>query len=245
MKKYFVHIQHRCLVVLGLVLFSFTAHAAQIMPDWSMHILGITMDPSIAYLLLLLGIYGILFESLNPGFILPGVMGAVAMCVALYVLHSLPINYAGLALIFCGIIFMIAESFTPTLGALGLVGAVVFVWGSIVLVGPEHERHQISWALIFAMTVFNIMVFVVGLNLALRSRRRPVQNGANLLMGASGKTLGPVERRGQAMIHGEIWSVYSKHPIRENCLIKVIEVKGICLEVEEQSEDLEQLDKGE
>jgi len=204
-----------------------------------MSFLGVMTDPSIAYLLLLLGIYGIFFEFIHPGFIAPGVMGAVALCVALYALHMMPVNYAGLALIFLGIIFIIAETFVPSFGALGLGGTVAFILGSIFLVKPGHVSHQISWALIAAMTVFNLIFFLVGLHLTLRSRRRPVQHGASMLMGASGKTLGSVDLRGQALIHGEIWSVYSKHPIKAGRQVNVVNVKGICLEVKEQ------LNKGE
>ncbi|MDF1683437.1 MAG: NfeD family protein [Legionellaceae bacterium] len=139
------------------------------------------MQSSMAYyMLLLLGVAGVCFELINPGFILPGVLGFIALGVALYALHALPIYY----LIVLGVI----------LGA----------------------------------------ILVIGVKLALRSRQRPVQNGANMLMGALGHTLGLVDPRGQAFIHGEIWSVYSKHAIRNNCPIKVIAIKGICLEVEEQ-----------
>jgi membrane-bound serine protease (ClpP class) len=214
-------------------------HINQVKPDWRMRFLWVITDPSIAYLLLLLGIYGIFFELVNPGFIAPGVIGAVAICVALYALHMLPISYAGLALIFLGITFVIAETFVPSFGALGLGGTVAFILGSVLLIDPDYESYRISWSLISAMAAFNVMLFLVGLNLALRSRRRPVQNGANMLMGASGKTLGLVEPRGQAMINGEIWSVYSKHAIRADAQVKVVAIKGICLEVEEQ------LDEGE
>lgn len=139
------------------------------------------VQPTTAYyVLLMLGIVGVLFELFNPGFILPGVIGFIALCVALYALHVLPMPYFILVL-FC-------------------VGVVL----------------------------------VMSVKLVLRSRRRPVQNGENMLMGASGKTLGPVEPRGQAFIQGEIWNVYSKHPIRRDCPIKVIAIKGLCLEIEEQ-----------
>lgn len=232
--KHFFFKQYRCIFIFALMLLSVVADAAQVAPDdGRMYFLSFMTSPSVAYVLLLLGMYAVFFEILNPGLILPGVIGALAICIALYILHALPMNYSGLVLIFFGIMFMIAESFTPTFGALGLGGAVAFVWGSMLLVDPGHDQNQISWALIAAMTLFNMMVFLVGLNLVLRSRRRPKQHGASILMGASGKTLSSVDPRGQAFVHGEIWSVYSKHPIRAEAQIKVIDVKGICLEVEE------------
>ncbi|MCH9755885.1 MAG: nodulation protein NfeD [Gammaproteobacteria bacterium] len=211
----------------------------QITPDWRMKLLWVVTDPTVAYLLLLLGIYGIFFEFLNPGFIAPGVIGAVAILVALYALQLLPINYAGLALIFLGIIFIIAEYFAPSFGVLGLGGTVSFILGSILLIDSGHESYRISWAVIAAMTFFNVILFVVGLNLALRSKRRAVQHGITTLIGAYGKALGLIDPQGQALIKGEIWSVYSKNPIHSDCSVKVIGAEGLHLEVEEQS------DKGE
>tara|TARA_R110002126_G_scaffold291802_1_gene459131 strand:+ start:32766 stop:33224 length:459 start_codon:yes stop_codon:yes gene_type:complete len=144
----------------------------------------VMMQPSIVYYaLLILGIFGVFFELFNPGFILPGVIGFMALGVALYALQALPIYYLGFLLV--------------------ILGAIL----------------------------------VLGVKLALRSQKRPVQNGANMLMGALGHTLGLIEPRGQALIHGEIWSVYSKHTIRSNCPIKVIAINGICLEIEEKLDE--------
>ena len=211
----------------------------QVTPDWRMKFLWIITDPTFAYLLLLLGIYGIFFEFLNPGFIAPGVIGAVAIVVAFYALHLLPVNYAGLALICLGIIFIISEYFTPSFGALGLGGTVAFILGSILLIDSGHESYRISWAAIAAMAAFNVLIFVVGLKLALRSRRQPIRHGTTLLIGTTGKAVGAIFTQGQALIRGEIWSVYSKYPIHKDCAVKVVAVKGLRLEVEEQS------DKGE
>lgn len=206
----------------------------QAIPDWRMKFLWIITDPTLAYLLLLLGIYGIFFELVNPGFIAPGVIGAVAIFLALYALHLLPVNYAGLALILLGIVFITAEVFAPSFGALGLGGTLAFVLGSILLIDPAYESYRISWAAIAAMAIFNLLVFLVGCHLALRSRQQAVQHGPQILIGASGKALGPIAPRGQALIHGEIWSVYSKQPVKANCPIKVIATKGLHLEVEAQ-----------
>ncbi len=210
----------------------------EVMPDWRMQFLWVVTDPTVAYLLLLLGIYGIFFEFLNPGFIAPGVIGAVAIVVALYALHLLPINYAGLALILLGITFIIAEYFTPSFGALGLGGTLGFILGSILLIDSGHVGYRISWAAIAAMAIFNVALFVVGMNLALRSRKRPIQHGTEILMGKTGTALGLIEAQGQALIQGEVWSVYSKHPIQAGCMIQVIASDGLHLEVEKA-------DKGE
>jgi membrane-bound serine protease (ClpP class) len=207
-------------------------HVKQSAPNWRMKFLWIITDPTLAYLLLLLGIYGIFFELVNPGFIAPGVIGSVAILVALYALHLLPLNYAGLALILLGISFIIAEVFAPSFGILGLGGTVAFILGSVLLIDPTYESYRISWTAIGAMAVFNLLIFLVGFHLALRSRRQPLQNGLSVLIGVSGKTLSAIAPQGQALIHGEIWSVYSKHPIKSNHPIKVIATKGLYLEVE-------------
>ncbi len=212
-----------------------TANAAimSIEPDWRVRFLQVITDPTMAYLLLLLGVYGLFFEMVNPGFIAPGVVGAVAMLVALYALQLLPINYAGLALILLGLIFTVAEVFTPSFGALGLGGCVAFVVGSLLLIKTESEVYQIAWSAILAMAVANVIVLIGLFSMALKSRHQPVQHGTAALIGAEGQTLGDVNLQGQAVIHGEIWNVHAKLAIRAHKPIKVIAAKGLELDVEE------------
>lgn len=202
-------------------------------PDWRTRFLSVITNPTVAYLLILLGIYGIFFELVNPGFILPGVTGAVAMLVALYALQLLPVNYAGLLLIFLGVAFVIAEGFTPSFGALGIGGTIAFVLGSIMLMNTDSAAYQIAWSAIWAMAVFNLVVFIFLLGMALKARKQKVNNGLVMLVGANGRTLGDINLEGQAVIRGEIWSVYAKTPIAKNKPIKVILTKGLLLEVEE------------
>jgi membrane-bound serine protease (ClpP class) len=205
-------------------------------PDWRMKFLWVITDPTLAYLLLLLGMYGIFFELVNPGFLVPGVIGAVAVLVGLYALHLLPINYTGLGLLFLGIAFIIAEYFSPSFGALGLGGSIAFIIGSVLLIDSGYEGYQISFVAIILMVIFNAFVCLVGLKYALQCRGKPIQNGTSVLIGIRGKSLSQVTTEGQAIINGEIWSVYSKKPIKTDCDVIVIRVKGIYLEVEEISE---------
>lgn len=205
----------------------------RIEPDWRMNLLLIITDPTIAYMLLLLGIYGIFFEMVNPGFIAPGVIGAVAMVIALYALQLLPVNYAGLALILLGIIFVVAEAFAPSFGALGLGGTVAFIFGSILLIDSEQPSYQIAWSAIWAMAAANIIIFVVLFGMAIKARREPVQHGTNVLIGAKGRTISEINPFGQAVIRGEIWRVQAKNPISQDRLIKVVNAQGLTLEVEE------------
>lgn len=202
-------------------------------PDWRTRFLEVITDPTVAYLLLLLGIYGIFFELFNPGFMLPGVIGAIAMLIALYALQLLPVNYAGLALIILGIAFIIGEAFAPTFGALGVGGTVAFIIGSIMLINSDQRSYQIAWAAIWAMAAANLLILFSLVTMAIKSKRRKVQHGVAMLLGAEGRALGSIDRYGQAVIRGEIWSVHAKQAIATDKRIKVIAAEGLQLEVEE------------
>lgn len=204
-------------------------------PDWRTRFLTVITNPTVAYLLILLGIYGIFFELVNPGFVLPGVTGAVAMLLALYALQLLPVNYAGLLLIVLGIVFLIAEAFTPSFGVFGIGGTIAFMFGSIMLMNTEYAAYQIAWSAIWAMAVFNALFFIFILGMVIKSRRQKVINGLIMLVGAKGRALGDINLQGQAIIRGEIWSVYSKVPIAADKNVKVISNEGLLLEVEEDS----------
>lgn len=202
-------------------------------PDWRTRFLSVITNPTVAYLLLLLGIYGIFFELVNPGYVLPGVVGAVSMLFALYALQLLPINYAGLGLIILGILFVIAEAFTPSFGALGVGGTVSFILGSIMLMNTEHLAFQIAWSAIWAMAVLNILIFVLVLGMLIKSRNQKIRHGLETLVGAKGRALGDINLEGQAVIKGEIWNVHARSPIAANKSIKVTRASGLLLEVEE------------
>lgn len=202
-------------------------------PGWRMRFLLVITDPTIAYMLLLLGVYGIFFEFVNPGFVAPGVIGAVAMIIALYAMQLLPVNYAGLALIFLGVVFVVAEAYAPSFGALGLGGTAAFIVGSILLMDTEHQSYQIAWSAIWAMAAANVMIFIVLLGMALRSRQKPIRHGASAIIGTEGRSISPIFREGQAVVKGEIWSVYARHPIAVDKPIVIIAVEGLRLEVEE------------
>ncbi|BCA97133.1 membrane protein [Legionella antarctica] len=203
-------------------------------PDWRTRFLSTITNPTVAYLLLLLGIYGIFFELMNPGVVFPGVVGAVAMIIALYALQLLPINYAGLGLIILGLAFIVAEGFTPSFGALGLGGTVAFILGSILLINTTNEAYQIAWSAIWAMAVANVVFLILLMGMVLKSRNQNVRNGLNMLVGATGRALGDINLQGQAVIRGEIWSVSARTSIAADKNIKVISTSGLVLEVEEE-----------
>ncbi|WED43026.1 NfeD family protein [Legionella cardiaca] len=205
----------------------------QITPDWRMRFLQVITDPTVAYLLLLLGIYGIFFELVNPGFMLPGVVGAISILLALYALQLLPMSYAGLGLIILGILFIIGEAYAPSFGALGFGGTVAFIIGSILLIDSNHNSYRIAWSAIWAMAAANLLILLTLGTMTFKSRKKKLMHGIAVLLGAEGRTLGEVNPQGQAVIRGEIWAVHSKQPIAADKRIKVIATQGLQLEIEE------------
>ncbi|MFT4058170.1 MAG: nodulation protein NfeD [Legionella sp.] len=203
-------------------------------PDWRTYFLSMITDPTIAYMLLLLGVYGIFFELVNPGFVLPGVVGTIAMLTALYALQLMPINYVGFCLIILGIGFIIAEVFLPSFGSLGVGGTIAFVLGSIMLINTHSQTYHIAWSVIWAMALVNILIFIIILSMVVRVRRQKVRHGFASLLGAKGKTLGDINLSGQALINGEIWNIRASCFIAAGKTITVVGNQGLTLDVEEE-----------
>jgi membrane-bound serine protease (ClpP class) len=198
-------------------------------PDWRTRFLSIVTDPTIAYVLILVGIYAILFEFSNPGLVLPGVAGVICLVIALYGLHLLPVNYAGLALIVLGIGFMIAEAFLPAYGSLGIGGLIAFVIGSVILI--EVPGYRVPYALIGGLAVASAAVLLVVAGVLLRSRRSPVVSGREELIGSRGEVLEASEREGWARVHGETWHVRSSAPLVPGQRVRVAGMEGLTLDV--------------
>jgi membrane-bound serine protease (ClpP class) len=201
--------------------------------DWRTRILAVITNPTVAYLLILVGIYALIFEFMSPGLILPGVVGGIALLLALYALHLLPVNYAGLALLLLGIAFMAAEAFLPSFGALGIGGLVAFVLGSLLLIeDTELPGFDIPYALIAGVAVASAGFLVVVLGMLMRSRRRAVVSGREEMMGATGEALGDFEGEGWARVHGEQWKVRTSRPVRRGQKLRVTGMQGLVLSVE-------------
>ncbi len=200
-------------------------------PDWRTEFLSIITHPSIAYVLLLIGIYALVFEFTHPGLVLPGVVGAIGILIALYGLHLLPINYAGLALIVLGIGLMIAEVFVPAFGSLGIGGVIAFVIGSVILIDTDVPGYGIPYALIggFAAASLAFLLFVG--TVLLKSRRRPIVSGREELVGAQGVVLEDFEGEGWARVHGERWRVRSRSPLARDQRVRVVAIQGLTLDV--------------
>ena len=201
-------------------------------PDWRTRFLSFITDPSFAYALLLLGVYGILFEFMNPGMVLPGVVGVLALVVAAYALHLLPVNYAGLALILLGIGFMAAEFFLPAYGSLGIGGAIAFVVGSVMLIDTDVPGFGIPLPLILGVAAASA-VFILGVAaLTLRARNRPVVSGRETLIGETAEVLHDFSGEGWARVQGETWRVRSAVPLKAGQRVKVIAMEGLVLQVQ-------------
>lgn len=196
--------------------------------------LAVLTDPTLAYILLLIGIYGLVFEGYNPGGVLPGVVGAIALLLALYAFHILPVNFAGLALIVLGIILFVTETFVPAYGTLSIGGLAAFVFGSIILMNTSVPGFGVSRGLISGISISAALIIILTLWLAVHAHRRPVSSGAEELLDGRGQALQDFAANGTGTVrvHSEIWNAYSKSPIRAGDHIKVTGRDGFKLVVQ-------------
>ena len=208
-------------------------------PDWRNKLLTVITDPNILPILMTLGMFGLIYEMLNPGFVLPGVLGGICILLALYAAQVLPINYAGLALIILGILFIIGEVFVPSFGALGIGGIIAFVIGSIILIDTEYEGYGVSFLFISTFAVINASFLFFILTLVLKSRRRPIVSGSEELIGTIGKTTNVDGNEMWVTIHGENWKATSKQPIQTGDNIRVVGLDGLTLIVETENSKME------
>ena len=201
-------------------------------PDWRNELLSVITNPNIAYILMLLGVYGLFFEMANPGYVLPGVIGGICMLLALYALQVLPVNYAGLALMILGVIFMVAELFAPSFGALGIGGIIAFVVGSIILFDTEGSEIQVAIPIIVAVSTVTSIFFLIVLKMVFAAHRKPVVSGVDEMLGSIGQVLEDFEASGRIHIHGETWQVKSKLPLNRGDQVRVTAIDGLILSVE-------------
>ena len=204
-------------------------------PDWRNQLLIVLGDPNIAYILMLLGIYGLVFELANPGYVLPGVIGGISMLLALYSFQILPINYTGLALILLGIVFMISEAFVPSFGSLGIGGVIAFVCGSFILV--DEKTMRVSIPLILSTAAFSLLVILWIVGSLLVIRRKRFRTGVEALEGSCGEAMEDFMRNGKVWVQGESWQAKSESSIHKGEQIKVVGTNGLKLKVEKVKEE--------
>jgi len=200
-------------------------------PDWRSELLAVITNPNIAYILLIAGIYGLIFEFSNPGAIVPGTIGGICLLLALFAFQVLPINYAGFALILLGISLMIAEAFVPSIGILGFGGLTAFVIGSVILMDTDAPGFGIDIALVgaFALTSAAFLIFALGM--LLKSRQKPIVSGREELLGETGIALADFTDLGPVRIHSEIWQARTRETLKKNQRVRVTGRNGLILEV--------------
>jgi membrane-bound serine protease (ClpP class) len=201
-------------------------------PDWRNRFLSVLTNPTLAYLLLMVGIYGLILEGYNPGALVPGVIGGICLLLALYAFQILPVNYVGLALMLLGFALIAVELFVPSLGILGIGGVAAVVVGSIILMDSDVPGMGINTGLIAAMGLVSALVFLVIVYLAAKSFRRPQVAGREALPGHRAEAISDF-RDGEGRVHleGEDWSARSEHPIARGQAVEIVAVDGLVLEV--------------
>lgn len=193
--------------------------------------LNVISNPNIAYILMILGFYGLYFEFANPGSIFPGVAGAICLIIAFYSLQTLPINYAGLMLIILGVALFIAEAFVMSHGVLGVGGAIAMAIGSIMLVESPAPYLRMSWAVVIPVVALSALLFIVTLSLALKVQRERPDTGREGMLGLEGEARTDIHATGQVFVHGEYWYAWSEEPIAKGDQVKVIALDGLRLKV--------------
>jgi len=200
--------------------------------DWRTRLLSVITNPTVAYLLLLMGIYGLIFEGYNPGAIVPGVVGAICLLLAAFALQVLPVNYAGLALIGLGILLMIAEIFAPSFGALGIGGVAAFVIGSVILIDTDVPGYQVSRSLIGALATVGAGLLFGIMAVAIKARRAPVVSGIEQMLGETAEAAEDFQSEGLVDVHSETWNAKTHKPVRQGDRLRVVGIEGLTLLVE-------------
>jgi len=215
----------------------------EINPDWRSRFLSVITNPNIAYILMLLGIYGLILEFYNPGSIVPGTVGAICLLLALYSFQLLPINYAGMGLILLGIALMVGEAFEPSFGVLGIGGVIAFVIGSIILMDTDAPGFGIDISLIATFALTSVIMFVFVIGMVIKARRRPIVSGMEELLGSEALVLEDFAEKGRVNIHSENWSALCDTPLQKGQSVKVIAIDGLTLQVEPLDKSKQELEQ--
>jgi membrane-bound serine protease (ClpP class) len=218
-----------------VILDTAAAEIRTLAPDWRNRFITAITDPNIAYILLLVGIYGLILEFYNPGIGIGGVVGGIALLLALYALHLMPVNFIGVALLLLGIGLLAAEAMMPSFGIMGFGGLVAFVLGSIFLLDTAFQPYRIAYPLIAAVAVASALFLSVGLGMIWRGRRKPVVSGQEAIVGAEAVALEDFEGDGEVLMAGERWQARSEEQLRKGQRAVVTAIEGLLLRVRAQS----------
>ena len=202
-----------------------------ITPGVRSQFLGVIANPSVAYILLLLGLGGLVMEGMHPGGVLPGVVGAICLLLALYAFQLLPVNFAGLGLILLGVILIVSEAFVPAYGVLGTGGVISFVIGSVILMDTGVPGYGIALPLVVGIAIAAAGILAGIVWMAMRSHKRPVVSGREQMVGAIGEVVADFEGRGTVHVHGERWQARSDVPLKRGQAVAVTGMHGLVLDV--------------
>jgi membrane-bound serine protease (ClpP class) len=204
-------------------------------PDWQEQFLSVITHPNVVYVLLLIGFYGLVFEFLNPGVVFSGVIGAVALVLALYGLNWLPVNWAGLLLIGLGLAFMVAEAYQPSFGLLGLGGVASLATGSVLLLDIQAPGYGIDGSLIVAMTLLSLVLVIGVAWMAAKALRQRQVSGREGLLGETVVALEDFEQSGSVLAQGEHWQAQADSPVSKGQKLNVAGLDGLVLKVTTQA----------
>jgi membrane-bound serine protease (ClpP class) len=201
-------------------------------PDWRTELLAVITNPTVAYGLMLIGIWGLLLEGYNPGAVLPGVVGSICLLIALFAFQILSVNYAGLALLVLGTAMIIAEFFFPTYGSLGAGGLIAFIVGSLILFDTDVPGMHIAHSLIAALAVFGALVIAGIVYLGVRAHRSPVATGTEGMVGELAEVVAGFPGKGRVRYGGELWNARSAATLRAGDTARIVKVEGLTLWIE-------------
>ncbi len=205
--------------------------------DWRTRFLAAITNPNVALILMMIGIYGLIFEFMHPGALYPGTIGAICLLLGLYALAALPVNIAGLALIVLGVALMVAEAFVPSLGAIGIGGAVAFMLGAAILIDTDMPEFAIAWPVIGGIAASGVAFALLVGRIAVTAWRRQVVTGREQMIGGRGDVLQWRDRSGRVRVHGERWKAVSSAALRPGQRIRVTALEGLTLTVEPDGSD--------
>lgn len=204
----------------------------EVEPNWRTKLLVAITDPNIALILMMVGLYGLLFEFMNPGALYPGTIGAICLLVGLYALSALPVNYAGVGLIVFGIALIAAEAFSPSFGILGIGGVIALVLGGAIMFDTDIPEFRVALPVLGAVAVASLGITLLTMRLALHSRRYRIVTGREEMIDASGHVLDWEQGSGHVQVHGERWRASGRTELRPGENIRVTGLEGLTLSVE-------------
>ena len=203
----------------------------EVKPNWRTQLLNAITNPNVALILMMIGIYGLIFEFMNPGAVYPGAIGSISLLVGLYALAALPVNFAGIGLMLLGLALITGEAFTPSFGALGIAGAIALALGATILIDTDVPDFQISWAVAAGLAVATLAFGVLVARFALKSRNVRVVSGREEMIGATAEVLDWKGDRGHVFLHGERWRAKGVDGLKAGAAVEVRDIDGLTLTV--------------